>query len=229
MFGTFMTLVIKRVKCDWKLRNNLMRVSKEKAAHNHEQILAAAARLFREHGITATGVDSITRAAGLTHGGLYSQFGSKEAIAAEAIRLASAQSRRRWQRAAERGGAAQIFPSIVETYLTPAHRDAPGHGCVIAALATEVGRQPKAIRKAFTRELKSTLKFLGGVMPGKNPSDQFESAATAFSCMVGALILARAVNDDALSNRIMKAAAARVADFTRISGKKTRNWPRRQV
>ena len=67
-----------------------MRVSKEKAAHNRERILTSAARLFREHGISATGVDAITEDAGLTHGGLYSQFGSKEVIAAEAIRFALA-------------------------------------------------------------------------------------------------------------------------------------------
>ena len=71
-----------------------MRVSKEKAAQNRERILTSAARLFREQGIGATGVDAITEDAGLTHGGLYSQFGSKEAIAAEAIGFALARSRR---------------------------------------------------------------------------------------------------------------------------------------
>ena len=71
-----------------------MRVSKEKAAQNRERILTSAARLFREHGIGATGVDSITEDAGLTHGGLYSQFGSKEAIAAEAVRFALARGKR---------------------------------------------------------------------------------------------------------------------------------------
>ena len=198
-----------------------MRVSKATAAHNREQILAAAARLFREQGITATGVDSITRAAGLTHGGLYSQFGSKEAIAIEAIRYASGRSQRRWQRAAEHSAGAPFLPSIIETYLAPAHRDAPGHGCVIAALATDVARQSKTVRRAFTRELKSTLEFLAHQIPGKSPSRQFESAASAFSCMVGALILARAASDNDLSARILNSAAARVADLT-----KSRKRPR---
>ncbi|MHB8384004.1 MAG: TetR/AcrR family transcriptional regulator [Candidatus Binataceae bacterium] len=192
-----------------------MRVSKETAAHNREQILAAAARMFREQGITATGVDSITRAAGLTHGSLYSQFGSKEAIAAEAIRYASARSRRRWRRAAERSGSTPLLPSIIESYLTPAHRDAPGHGCVIAALANDVARQSKTVRKVFTAEIESTLKFLTSLMPGKSSSRRLESAAAAFSCMVGAIILSRAVSDEDLSEQILTAAAARTADLTK--------------
>lgn len=200
-----------------------MRVSKETAARNREQILAAAARMFREQGITATGVDSITRAAGLTHGGLYSQFGSKEAIATEAIRYASRRSQRRWQRSAEPSAGASFLSSIVETYLAPAHRDAPGHGCVIAALATDVARQSKTVRRAFTRELKSTLEFLACQMPGKSSSRQFETATAAFSCMVGALVLARAARDDELSVRILNAAAARVADLTKARKRPRRN------
>ena len=200
-----------------------MRVSKATAAHNREQILAAAARMFRERGIIATGVDSITKAAGLTHGGLYSQFGSKEAIATEAIRYASARSQRRWQRAAEHSAGTALFVVDLETYLAPAHRDAPGHGCVIAALATDVARQPKTVRKALTTELRSTLEFLAHLMPGKSSSRQFESAAAAFSCMVGAVILARAVSDDELSRRILDAAAARDADLTKTRKQSRRN------
>lgn len=200
-----------------------MRVSKETVAHNREQILTAAARMFREQGITATGVDSITRAAGLTHGGLYSQFGSKEAIAAEAIHYAAARSERRWRRAAERGAGAPILPSIIETYLAPAHRDAPGHGCVIASLAADVAHQSKTVRKAFTRELKNTLEFLARQMPGNSSARRFESAAAAFSTMVGALILARAVNDSTLSEQILSAAAARTVDLARARKRPRRN------
>src|SRR5208283_2488889 len=106
-----------------------MRVSKERAVQNRERIVRSAARLFRENGITATGVDSITEDAGLTHGGLYSQFGSKEAIAAEAIRFALARGKRVWQRALERNPGKRGLPAIVDSYLSRAHRDAPGTGC----------------------------------------------------------------------------------------------------
>src|SRR5437667_6720222 len=90
-----------------------MRVSKEQAARNRKEILTAAARLFRENGIRATGVDAISQGAGLTHGAFYSQFESKEALAAEAIRLALARSKRLWQRAADRKRGSEAFRSIV--------------------------------------------------------------------------------------------------------------------
>ena len=142
-----------------------MRVSKEKAAQNRERILTSAARLFREHGIGATGVDAITEDAGLTHGGLYSQFGSKEAIAAEAIRFALARGKRVWQRALERNPGKRALPAIVDGYLSRAHRDAPGNGCVVAALGTDIARQPRRVRQAFTREIKDDLEFLSRLMP----------------------------------------------------------------
>src|SRR3989442_1495966 len=107
-------------------RGRRMRVSKEKAAKNRQQILSAAARLFRENGIRATGVDSIGQSAGVTHGAVYSQFESKEALAAEAIRLALSRWRRVWQRAADRKRPSEAFRSIVTGYLSPEHRDSPG-------------------------------------------------------------------------------------------------------
>ena len=187
-----------------------MRVSKEKAAQNRQDILTAAARLFREQGVSATGVDAITKDASLTHGAVYSQFGSKEAIAAEAIRLALRGSGRLWQRLVERKGAKQAFPAIVAAYLSRDHRDSPGQGCAVAALGSEIARQPQSVRDAFTEELKAGLEFLAGVMPGDDSSGRYEDAIAAFAGMVGALILARAVNDEPLSDRILQVTAERV-------------------
>ena len=187
-----------------------MRVSKEKAAQNRERILTSAARLFRENGIGATGVDAITEDAGLTHGGLYSQFGSKEAIAAEAIRFALARSKRVWQRALERNPGKRALPAIVVGYLSRAHRDAPGTGCVVAALGTDIARQPRRVRQAFTREIKDELEFLSRLMANGDHSRSYEDAIVAFASMAGALILARAVNDEELSDLILKSTAKRV-------------------
>ena len=187
-----------------------MRVSKEKAAHNRERILDSAARLFRERGIDATGVDSITEDAGLTHGGLYSHFGSKEAITAEAIRFALARAKRVWQRALERNPGKNALPAIVDGYLSRAHRDAPGTGCVVAALGTDIARQPRRVRQAFTREIKDDLEFLSRLMPDDDPSRTYEDAIVTFASMAGALILARAVNDEPLSDLILKSTALRV-------------------
>jgi len=193
-----------------------MRVSREKAAENREKILASAARLFRERGIGATGVDSITADAGLTHGGLYSQFGSKEAIIAEAIGFATRRSKRIWQRTAERRPGKKTFPAIVENYLSRAHRDAPGQGCVLAALGADIARQPPTVRQAFTKELQHTFDLLAGLMEQGPPSRHYEDAISAFACMAGALILARAVDDQALSDRILKAAAKRVVSLAKV-------------
>jgi TetR/AcrR family transcriptional repressor of nem operon len=193
-----------------------MRVSKEQVAQNRQHILTAATRLFREHGIHATGVDAITKEAGLTHGGLYSQFGSKEAIAAEAIRFAVMQSKHLWQRAAGRKPGTKAFRSIVESYLSREHRDKLGQGCVVAALGADIVRQPHSVREAFTKELADVLEFLSRLMSGDDPSLRYEDAIAAFAGMVGALILARAVNDEALAERILQATAKRITQRTEV-------------
>lgn len=193
-----------------------MRVSKEKAAENRQDILTAAARLFREQGVSATGVDAITKDVSLTHGAVYSQFGSKAAIVAEAIRLALQGSRRLWQRLAERKGVEKAFPAIVAEYLSREHCDSPGQGCVVAALGSEIARQPQSVRKAFTEELKAGLEFLAGVMPGDDPSRRYEDAIAAFASMTGALILARATKDEALSERILQATTKRITQRTQV-------------
>ena len=228
-FGILMTLVINHVKGVRRSEERLMRVSKEKAARNREEILISAARLFREHGIGATGVDSITEDAGLTHGGLYSQFGSKQAIVAEAIRYALARSKRGWQRAAQAKPAEKALSDIVNAYLSRAHRDSPGHGCLVAALSGDIARQPRVVRRAFTRELKDLLELLAGLMADDASSRRYENAIAAFACMVGAMILARAVSDEALSSRILKSAAKQVSKITGISGQVRRSQGPRNV
>src|SRR5262249_61450897 len=111
-------------------------------------------------------------------------------------------SKRLWQRLAERKGGEQAFPAIVAEYLSRAHRDAVGQGCVVAALGSEIARQPQSVREAFTEELKAGLEFLAGLMPRDDPARRYENAIAAFAGMVGALMLARAVNDEPLSERI---------------------------
>jgi TetR/AcrR family transcriptional repressor of nem operon len=192
-----------------------MRVSKEQAAKNRRKILASAARLFRERGIGATGVDAITADAGLTHGAVYSQFGSKEAIATETMGEAMAGSRRLWQRLLERRGRGKVFPAIVAAYLSPEHRDAAGRGCVVAALGGEIGKQPEQVREAFTAAFKDGIEFLAEVMPRSNGSRSYDDAIMVFASMAGALILARAVSDEDLSNRILKTTVRRVARLAR--------------
>jgi TetR/AcrR family transcriptional repressor of nem operon len=194
-----------------------MRVSKEQAAQNRQHILTAATRLFREHGIHATGVDAITKEAGLTHGSLYSQFGSKEAIAAEAIRFAVMRSKHLWQCVAERKPGTEALRSIVEGYLSREHRDDPGQGCVVAALGADIARQPDSVREAFTKEIGDVFKLLAQLMPDDDPSRRrYDDAIAAFAGMVGALILSRAVNDETLSECILQATTKRITQRTEV-------------
>jgi TetR/AcrR family transcriptional repressor of nem operon len=179
-----------------------MRVSKEKAAENRERILTEAARLFREHGLSGVGVDALTEAAGLTHGSLYSQFGSKERLAAEALDHAMSQSSPRMRDA-------RTVDDYVARYLTPDHRERRGDGCVMAALAGEIPRHGAAIRHSFTDAMRVAIKRITGLLPN-GPGAEDEALAIA-ATMVGALTLARAVDDPALSDRILAAARAQLA------------------
>jgi len=181
-----------------------MRVSKAKAAENRKQIARAAARLFRERGIEATGVDAITREAGLTHGAVYSQFGSKEAIAVESVRRALRGSKRAWVQQLTHKGRKKTLPAIVESYLSGRHRDAPGTGCLVAALGGEISRQPRKVREAFTAEFKEALKFLGDLASSEDRSIEWKEALPVFAAMAGGLMLARAVSDPKLSDQILQ-------------------------
>lgn len=184
-----------------------MRVSKQAAAENRQRIVDAAARLFREHGIDGAGVDAVTDAAGLTHGAVYSQFGSKEAIVAEALSLALDQSRELWEQIASRNDKRRARAKVIDEYLSPRHRNSMGEGCAIAALGSDLPRQPKSVREAFTKKVEESLATLGKLVPGKTASRRHDEVIRLFSAMLGALILARAVDDESLSRRILKTVA----------------------
>lgn len=184
-----------------------MRVSKQAAAENRRGILTAAARLFREHGIDGAGVDAITEAAGLTHGAFYSQFESKEAVVAEALRLVLDESRESWARDSSGKDKSDIVEMIIDRYLSPRHRDSLGTGCAVAALGSDLARQPKKVRGVFTERLQETLESLARLVPARTASRRYDIAIRLFSAMVGALILARAVDEKALSRRILETVA----------------------
>lgn len=183
-----------------------MRVSKQQAAENRARILAVAAQLFRERGLSGAGVDALGAAAGLTHGSLYSQFGSKERLAAEALTaaLAGSAGSALLEGAAPGDGALRRF---IVRYLSPRHRDAPGQGCALAALGCEVSRQPPSVRRAFTEGLEGMVGRMARLLP---PGRAQEEALTVTATLVGALVLARAVDDDELSERILGAARDRL-------------------
>ena len=174
-----------------------MRVSKEQAANNHERILKAASRLIRERGISGAGVDALTEAAGMTHGSLYSQFGSKERLVAEALEYGIADT------AQTMNGVSSLIEYIGK-YLTSSHRDDPGRGCPYAALACEMPRHSRAVRQRFTEGLRTMIKQLASrTDPRLKHRRRHEEALSICASLVGALVLARAVNDPKLSDDIL--------------------------
>ena len=194
---------VKRIRKGW-----VVRVTREQAAANREKILEVAGALFRERGFDGIGVADIMKRAGLTHGGFYGHFASKDDLAAETT--ARIVGRGGW---AERitGKAKPTLADVVRSYLSPRHRDEPGHGCLFAAVGSDVARQPRPIRHALTEGVRARLDALRDLVPGSSPSARRRRAVATLSGLVGALILARAVDDPELSDEILKAARATFA------------------
>jgi TetR/AcrR family transcriptional repressor of nem operon len=177
-----------------------MRVTKEKAAENRERIVAAASKLFREKGFDAVGVDAIMDAVGLTHGGFYRHFRSKDDLAAEAVARGLAAS-------AERQVSRETLSELVEAYLSRAHRDDVGSGCTLAALGCDIARQGTGVRRGLTEYVRAQVARIAGLVGGKPEASRPQALAT-LSGLVGAVVLARAVDDPALSDEILAAARA---------------------
>lgn len=182
-----------------------MRVSREQMRENRERILETAATLFRERGFDGVGVADVMKAVGLTHGGFYGHFASKDDLAAEAIGRAFVNSNR-W--AAEAGAAQPQAPlqAIASHYLSPSHRDDPGHGCPVAALGCDIARQGEASRLAATEGVRAGIAGLSAFAPGKTADERRTSAIASYATLVGALVLSRMVDDEALSDEVLAAA-----------------------
>lgn len=179
-----------------------MKVSREQAAENRERILDAAAELFRERGFGGIGVADLMKAAGMTHGGFYGHFASKEDLIAEACARASGRSRALWSKLAERT-AGDPLSEIAGVYLTSRHRDNPGAGCLLAALGPDTARQGRKVRRAVTDGVRSAFEFLGTIVSGTSQAAKRRKAIGSYASMVGAMVLARAVDDRALSQEIL--------------------------
>lgn len=181
-----------------------MKVSKEQAAQNRERVVETAAKLFREHGYNGIGVADLMKAAGLTHGGFYAKFSSKDALLAEAAAKALEVSMEDWDRVvAQQPG--DPLRAVTEAYLSPLHRDQIGRGCAVAALGPELARLSDDVRDAVTAGISKQIDKLAPMMPQADHQAQRQSALAAYAAMVGALVLARAVSDEKLSTEMMEA------------------------
>ena len=186
-----------------------MRVSRVEAEQNRERIIEVAARLFRERGFDGIGVADLMKSAGLTHGGFYGHFASKEDLMMQACARAQDDSLAALQRVAESAGKNGLS-AVASSYLTPAHRDRPGQGCVLAALGAEAARQGSPVRGAFTRGVRSALDMLTRLVPGKSERARRKRALATYASMIGALVLARAVDDPELSEEVLQSVLASI-------------------
>lgn len=178
-----------------------MRVSREQAERNRDAVIDAASRRFRAHGVDGAAIADVMAESGLTHGGFYKQFGSKDALAAEACARALERSARRWRDIAE-GAGEDALDAIATDYLSPRNRDHPEKGCALVALGSDAARRGGALADAFrtgAEELAAVLEQAGA---GR------AEALARLSQMVGAMMLARAVKDEPLSQEIMDASRA---------------------
>jgi len=178
-----------------------MRVSREQVLENKRTILKAASQLFRERGFESVTVTDVMKAAGLTHGGFYGYFKSKDDLIAQAL--------------VEALGLPETPPGdlavLANQYLSAAHRDNFAEGCPMAALASETVRQPGGARAEMTAGLKAQIEFLSRVAPGANKARKRRAAIGSWAAMVGALILARMSDDSELSDEILSETRAWLA------------------
>ncbi len=181
-----------------------MRITKQRAAENRERVVEEAARLFREKGFDGVGVAELMAAAGLTHGGFYNHFGSKDDVEAAACAHVLENSVDRLQAiAADPEERARGFAAYRARYVSAAARDAPAASCPMVAFAGDLSRQSKGVREAYARGLAAYLDAFTDASGG--PRAQ---AIRDFAGLLGALTLARSVaaSNPALSDEILAAA-----------------------
>ena len=181
-----------------------MKVSREQMAENRRKILEVAGRLFREKGFDAVSVSDVMKAAGLTHGGFYGHFDSKDDLIVQAICHAID--------ARKGAGDALDLRAFMDAYLSPKHRDNTAGGCPIAGLAADTLRQTPEARSAVTDGVRAQIDWLVAQLAGLDDAARRRQAVASCAAMVGAMILSRAATNPAFSDEILKETRAWIED-----------------
>jgi TetR/AcrR family transcriptional repressor of nem operon len=177
-----------------------MGASQDQKAENHDRIVDVAARQIRRQGTEAPSVAEIMSAAGLTHGGFYKHFESRDDLVAEAADRALTDSAA--AAAAVTEGAADPLAAFVDWYVSADHRDNPADGCAVVALGGDAPRAERRVRAAYRQQVERYLAHLEEMLGGE--VDVRRRAVVALTTMVGAVLVARAVDDEALSDEILR-------------------------
>ena len=190
-----------------------MRKSKQEAAGTRQRIIKAAAAAFRKNGIAGTGLSDLMAAAGLTHGGFYRHFDSKDQIVAEAFTAAAESLVQQLAAAASRKSPRRGLKTIVQTYLSAAHRDEPADGCPVAALGSEISRSDdERTRSAATRALVKFVEIIAAQFGKTRPDIARRRALVAAATMIGAVTMSRIVTDSELSAAILQEATKQLVN-----------------
>lgn len=197
-----------------------MRYSKEHKQETHARIVKKASVRLREKGAHGIGVADLMKEAGLTHGGFYAHFDSREALVIEAFAYAMDRSTERWRKIAEQTAPDKRLATIVESYLTSVHRDDPGHGCAVPTLGAEIARESPKTRKAFAAKLEQMIDMMADQVLDVPRKAARKQAIAALATMMGTLVLSRIAGNGEVSDEILgagreavlgRAAAARPA------------------
>jgi TetR/AcrR family transcriptional repressor of nem operon len=189
-----------------------MRYPKDHKARTRRKIVETAARKFRAKGLDGVGVADLMAGAGLTHGGFYAHFASKDALIAEACRHALDATIATLEFRARGAPPGEGLRTVVRAYLSRSHRDDAARGCIMPGLAGELARQPAATRHAVTAPLRALVGVIARQLPEGDAVARERRALAIAASLVGALALARAVDDAALSDTILEATRAFVLE-----------------
>jgi len=187
-----------------------MRYPSDHKETTRRRVVEVASARFRKDGLDGVGVATLMGDAGLTHGGFYSHFASKNALIEEVVETGMEDNFERVVAASKEGG----IEGLIRYYLRPAHLQHPERGCPAAALGTEIHRQPREIREAFTRKAARMVAHIDSLLPVSNVA----TAQAIFSLLVGTMLLARSTPDSRLSDQILESGATAAIALARGGG-----------
>ena len=199
-----------------------MRYSKDHKLETHARIVKTASVRLREKGAHGVGVAGLMKEAGLTHGGFYAHFESREALLVEAFGYAMDRSIGHWRKVAEQVPPDQRLATIVDSYLTPRHRDDPGHGCAVPALAADIARESPKTRKAFAAKVDLMIDMLADQISAESRADARKQAMATLATLAGTLVMARIAGSRDLSDAILRAGRDALLDRARPARKRGR-------
>ena len=192
-----------------------MRYSREHKQETHDRIVRKASVRLREKGAHGVGVADLRKEAGLTHGGFYAHFDSREALVVEAFAFAMDRSMENWRKMTGEVAPEKRLALIAESYLSALHRDDPGHGCSIPALGAEIARESQKTRKAFAGKLEEMIEMIADCIPGVPRKAARKQAIATLATMAGTMLLARIAGTSELSDEVLKAGKDSALDGAR--------------